>query len=230
MVGGAAGGPYARRVTDPAATNGTAGASTRREGERRKAKREAAVRARHPRIGGVILALQDAPQHERSWARGAGGEELVEVALGKHCPDVPVLHDRRIPGSRANIDHIAVAASGVWVIDTKRYQGKLKVAKPLFGKPMLEIAGRDRIRLVDGLAKQVDLVTAAVSDTGLAIAVHGCFCFVDTELPLFGTPTVSGSRIFGRRGLAKQLNAPGALTADGAARLATMLGQRFPAA
>lgn len=188
------------------------------------------MRARHPRIGAVILALQDAPQHERSWARGAGGEELVEQALGKHCADVPVLHDRRIPGSRANIDHIAVAASGVWVIDSKRYKGKLQVLKPLFGKPTLKVAGRDRAKLVDGLAKQVDLVTAAVSDTGLDVAVHGCFCFVDTELPLFGTPTISGFDIFGRRGLAKQLNASGALTPGGAATLAISLGQRFPAA
>src|ERR1700709_487015 len=95
-----------------------AGASARREGERRKANREARVHEHHPRLGGVILALRDAPQHERSWARGAGGEELVELALTKRCPDVPVLHDRRIPGSRANIDHIGIAATGVWVIDT----------------------------------------------------------------------------------------------------------------
>lgn len=86
-------------MSKPTATDGQAGASARREGERRKAKREAAVRERHPRMGGVILALQDAPQHERSWARGAGGEELVEEALKKHCPHVQVLHDRRIPGS-----------------------------------------------------------------------------------------------------------------------------------
>jgi hypothetical protein len=123
-------------VTEPTAAHGTAGASSRREGERRNAKRKAAVRERHPRIGGIILALQDAPQHERSWAHGAGGEELVEQALTKHAPDVVILHDRRIPGSRANIDHIAIAATGVWVIDSKRYKGKLQVAKPLFGKPI----------------------------------------------------------------------------------------------
>ena len=126
MADGAVWAPYPRRVTDPTAVDGRAGASARREGERRKARREAGVRERHPRIGGVILALQDAPQHERSWARGAGGEELVEQALAKHCPTVPVLHDRRIRTSRANIDHIAIAATGVWVIDTKRYKGKLQ--------------------------------------------------------------------------------------------------------
>ena len=227
MVDGALRAPYPRRVTDPTAVDGRAGASARREGERRRARREAGVRECHPRIGGVILALQGAPQHERSWARGAGGEELVEQALAKHCPKVPVLHDRRIPGSRANIDHIAVAASGVWVIDTKRYKGKLHVARPLFGKPTLKVAGRDQTKLVDGLAKQVALVTAAVADIELDIPVRGCFCFVDTELPLLGTPTISGLSIFGRRGLAKQLNSAGELSAERALIVAAAIGERF---
>lgn len=230
MAGGAPWPPYHRRVTEPAASNGKAGASARREGARRKAKREAAVRERHPRIGGIMLALQDAPQHERSWARGAGGEELVEEALRKHAPDVAVLHDRRIPGSRANIDHIAIAATGVWVIDSKRYKGKLQVAKPLFGKQKLTIAGRDKTKLVDGLAKQVELVTAAVADAGLDVAVHGCMCFVDAELPLFGTPRIDGFKILGRRGLAKQLNASGELTTDGAAMIAGAIARHFPVA
>ena len=37
-----------------------------------------------------------------------------------------VLHDRAVPGGRANIDHIAVVPSGVWVIDTKHYRGRLE--------------------------------------------------------------------------------------------------------
>jgi hypothetical protein len=132
----------------PEHADGKAGGSARREHERRKAKREAAVRARHPRLGGVILALQHAPPHEARWGRGAQGEELVEQTLSKRCPHVPVLHDRRIPGSRANIDHIAVAATGVWVIDTKRYKGKVRVSKPLFHKPLLKIDGRNQTKLV----------------------------------------------------------------------------------
>ncbi len=55
-----------------------------------------------------------------------------------------MLHDRRIPGSRANIDHIAIATSGVWVIDAKRYKGKVQVSRPLFGQPKLTIAGATR--------------------------------------------------------------------------------------
>src|SRR5690349_12414256 len=41
---------------------GTAGASARREFERRKARRDQRVRARHPKIGGLLLALSDEPQ------------------------------------------------------------------------------------------------------------------------------------------------------------------------
>jgi hypothetical protein len=37
-----------------------------------------------------------------------------------------VLHDRRIPGRRSNIDHLVIARSGVWVVDTKRYRGKVE--------------------------------------------------------------------------------------------------------
>lgn len=80
----------------------------------------------------------------------------------------------------------SVAATGVWVVDTKRYTGKVQVAKPLFGKPTLTIAGRDQTKLVGGLAKQVDLVAAALADLDADVPIHGCFCFVDSELPLFG--------------------------------------------
>jgi hypothetical protein len=34
-----------------------------------------------------------------------------------------VLHDREVPGTRANIDHLVVAGDGVWVVDTKRWAG-----------------------------------------------------------------------------------------------------------
>ena len=114
---------------------GTAGASARREYERRRGKREAATRERHPHIGNLLLRLQSPPAGEVAWNTGAGGEEALGAHLAKRCPDVIVLHDRRIPRSRANIDHLAVAPSGVYVIDAKRYKGKIEVRKPFFGEP-----------------------------------------------------------------------------------------------
>lgn len=72
---------------------------------------------------------------EKHWATGAQGEAILAEFLAKRCPAVPLLHDRRVPHSLANIDHIAVGASGVYVIDTKRYRGKIEVLNPLFGTP-----------------------------------------------------------------------------------------------
>ncbi len=61
--------------------SGAAGASARREYERRSAKRETRIREAHPRLGGLILALSDEPQSTTAWARGAKGEELLGQGL-----------------------------------------------------------------------------------------------------------------------------------------------------
>jgi hypothetical protein len=205
-----------------------AGASARREHDRRKARREADVRRRHPRVGGLILAAQRQAQRERRWAHGAEGEELVAAALAQRCgPRVRVLHDRSMPRSRANIDHVAIAPTGVWVVDTKRYKGKIKVAKPLLGSARLEIAGRDRTKLVDGLAKQVEAVAGLVAEIAPGTAVHGVFCFVEGELPLIGTPEIRGFPLLHRRALAKRLNASGPLAPDAITALADALATRL---
>jgi hypothetical protein len=207
---------------------GTPGASARREGARRRANRERRVRERHPRIGNLLLALQDAPQHEQAWDRGASGEEAVAASLARRCGDnVLFLHDRRIPGSRANIDHIAVTATGVWVIDPKRYKGKVEVHKPLFGEAKLTISGRDRSKLIDGLEKQVSLVRGVV---GPDVEVHGALCMVDAELPMLGTLSFRGYPLLYPRGLAKRLNAAGPLERAKVRAVAEQLREHFPSA
>lgn len=100
---------------------GTAGASAQRQHDRPKTAREKRIREAHPRVGGILLALSDDPQSTKAWATGARGEEQLGRRLdGLAERGVRVLHDRRIPGTRANIDHIAVSSSGVFVIDAKR--------------------------------------------------------------------------------------------------------------
>jgi hypothetical protein len=145
---------------------GTAGASARREHERRVAKREERIRAKHPKFGGFILAVTDEPQSTRAWDVGSCGEVMLGKrldALVEH--DVLVLHDRRIPGTKANIDHIVVAPTGVFVIDAKKYKGRpnLKVEGGIL-RPRVEkliVGSRDCTKLVAGVTKQVELIRAA---------------------------------------------------------------------
>lgn len=207
---------------------GAAGASAWRAHEHRRPNRKRRVPQKHPHIGGVMLDLINDSAYETVPARGAGGEELVKQALSQHCPDVFVLHGRSVRRSRASIDHIAVAATGVWVID--RYNGKLEISKSLTGQPKLRIDGCDHSKLVAGLIKRVHTVNAAVAGMGLCVPVHGCFCFVESRLPMLGTSSIKGFRVFGCDGLAQRLDAAGALSADGAADVAVALDKRFPAA
>jgi hypothetical protein len=98
---GRGGRPAAAHAAEgPQIDSGVAGASARREHERRKANREARIRTAHPRIGGLVLAISDDPQSTTAWAVGARGEELLARRLdGLDDQGVLTLHDRRIPGA-----------------------------------------------------------------------------------------------------------------------------------
>ncbi|WP_245561710.1 nuclease-related domain-containing protein [Agromyces italicus] len=53
-------------------------------------------------------------QSTHAWSVGAAGEEVVGARLDAIASEhIRVLHDRRIPGSRANIDHLVVTPGGV---------------------------------------------------------------------------------------------------------------------
>jgi len=220
------------RGNDQRVADGTAGASARREHERRKANREKRVRDKHPRIGGLILALGEPPRHERAWAQGASGEEYVAERLAKYLNDgARVLHDRRIIGSRTNIDHIVIAPSGVWVVDSKRgYRGNVAVTNPLFGSAKLTIAGRDQTKLVAGVEKQVGLIERALGDLAPKTPVHGALCFVDADLPVLGNLRLHGISLLHPKRLSKRINAKPTLSPQRVREVANELAERFPSA
>lgn len=170
-----------------------AGASARAEHERRRAKDKAKTRAAWGKLGGIAVALTPERSSTRVWATGAIGEEIVGAKLDAIASDqIRVLHDRRIPKSKANIDHIVVTPGGVWVIDTKRYVDKRiekRVEGGLFSPRVEKLWVRgDKTSLVTGLTKQVALVEAAVP----GVPVKGVLCFVDGDWAWFADPfTVS---------------------------------------
>ena len=151
------------RDTSLSTESGVAGSSARREYERRKAKDEEMLREKWGHFGGLAVALSDERPHTKSRDRGAIGEERLGARLNALAADgLAVLHDRRIPGSKANIDHIVVTPGGIWVIDAKRYKGRpeLKIERGIL-RPRVEkllVGRRDCTKLVDGVLKQVDVM------------------------------------------------------------------------
>lgn len=60
------------------------------------------------------------------WRRGAGGERATAALLEPlGLAGWVVLHDRRVPGMRANIDHLVASGTHLWVLDTKVWRGNI---------------------------------------------------------------------------------------------------------
>jgi hypothetical protein len=60
--------------------------------------------------------------------RGATGERrTARLLVPLERRGWAILHDLAIPGSQANIDHLAIGPGGVLVIDSKRYRGRLRL-------------------------------------------------------------------------------------------------------
>lgn len=212
---------------------GRPGANAQREYERRRTKRIEETHARHPRIGGLLLAVRSAPQHEVAFRSGAEGERQVAESLEARTASSPAmfLHDRRMPRGRGNIDHLAIAASGVFVIDAKNHKaGKVRIETPLFGKARLVIDGRDHTKLIDGLDRQVAAVTAHLAGAQIDVPVVGVLCFTQADLPLLGTMKMRSHLVLYRKALAKRINAPGPLGETQIRELAAVLAGALPPA
>ncbi len=137
-------------------------------------------------------------------SESAGGTARRLHAL-LHRHGVLLVHHRRIPGSRTSIDHIAIGRGGVTVIDAKRARGRVRVrrASGSSGEPRerLLIGGREETKLVEGVCRQVAVVSELL---GGGVAVIGAMCFVESGgLPIFSSPTLDGVRIGGLRGIAR---------------------------
>ena len=210
---------------------GEAGQSAQEVYERLHTKREAQIDAKFGRFAGIVKFLTDDPQSIVAWKTGSVGERLLAKSLQENLGGSAILlNDRRVPKSRANIDHIVVASSGIWVIDAKNYSGLIqrrdvggmfKVDERLF------VGGRDRTKIVHGLSWQIEAVTRVLGDRHVPIS--SAICFTDAEWGWFAKPfTMQGVFVSGPNALARRIATPGPLTPDTITELATSLSHSLP--
>jgi hypothetical protein len=65
-------------------------------------------------------------EQARTWQRGAAGERHTARLLDRLTRDgFVVFHDLAMPGSPANVDHLAIGPTGVFVIDSKQWTGSV---------------------------------------------------------------------------------------------------------
>jgi hypothetical protein len=214
---------------------GIAGRSATREGQRRHERRESKVRARYGRLGGVILALRDDPHSTQAWKQGASGERVLASTLDPLREEgMAVLHDRHVPGSRANIDHIVVSAAGIFVIDAKNFKGRVERRDRggwFSTDYRLYVGGRDKTALVAGMAKQADAVRAVLAPDMGGLPLTQAICFVGADWSLFARPLQFGDvHVLWPRALRKLLRTDGLLTSELIAQVERRLAFALPPA
>jgi len=209
---------------------GVPGGSARKMDEKQKYRIEVEdegikerYRAEHPKIARVMKNAENSypsliawmrrelnTSHElSSWSKGAEGEEIVgrELEELSQGSGFITIHDRLIPGQVANIDHIVVTSSKVFVVDAKNYADKIdfgKLLAPYFGgKAILKINGRNRNKLVESVEKQVRIVEQLLAKAGIDIPVQGVLAFVNAKwgMTFFLRPKSINGVLLNSRGL-----------------------------
>jgi hypothetical protein len=102
--------------------NGVAGRSASQEHERRvRAREERLKRNFGPKLGRFLNLVLGDSQNTAAWDKGHKGEIAVGNTLNELVEENGwfVLHDRKILGSKANIDHILITDRGIFVVDAK---------------------------------------------------------------------------------------------------------------
>jgi hypothetical protein len=219
---------------DPSIDGGTPGGSARREFERRVEKRETRIKARlGQRVGGLFVRLTDEPQTTMAWQVGAAGEEKLGRALAG-VPSITALHDRRVPGSKANIDHIVVGPAGVFVIDAKHLQGRIGIHNKggLFMTDLRLIVGRrDCSALADAVLWQAGIVATALSVPAVnpRPPIVPVLVFVDGDWPLLRRPTsFRGVLLESERSIAETLLRRPSLDEQEVEHLSRVLARALP--
>lgn len=227
--------PTEQPRADPAIEAGVAGRSARAEYERRAAKRDAGITERWGTgfKAKVVRALTDEPQSTRAWAVGAAGEEKLASELAT-VPGLRMLNDRRVPGTRGNIDHIAIAPAGVFVVDAKNHRGMVEIRNRgwlLRPDYRLTVGRRDCSALAEDMGWQVEAVLAALRSASIdpLPRITPVLCFLEADWPLFGAPDEShGVRLEGPSSIKRLLTSSTILDDVAANRITAVLSSALP--
>jgi hypothetical protein len=207
--------PTKDATASPPSQSTVADRSAQAEYERRHQRDRDRVERQWGRLAGVVEFLRDEPQTTTAWAKGAQGERRVTRRLDTlEVNGAVLMHDRKDPHSRGNIDHLAIATSGVWVIDAKNLSGTVECRNNgswLTPDRRLYVGGRDRTKLITGLTWQVETIRRALGGLDW-VPIHPVVCIIAEWLLLPQTFELDGVQVLWPGRLAKLIVKPGPLT------------------
>lgn len=159
------------------------------------------------------------PQH-KSDVRGATRQALATI------PEVIALHDRTIPGVRSRIDHIVVAPTGVWVIDSRCYADQVV----RFEGTGVQVGGLDAGPLLAAVARRTNIVRVAACAVLGTAPVRPVLCLEEARWAEASSPRSVGPVSVARPAdLAGLVGAEGGIGIHARRRIAAVIGHGLPA-
>jgi hypothetical protein len=165
-------------------------------------------------VGAGESARRQAERYQRladQWSKGAQGEERTADVLGRlSVAGYFVLHDLRVPGSRANVDHVVIGRTGVFAIDSKQYSGRVSV-----NKGTMWLGRYPQTKKLATTRWEADQVSAALG----GVPVVAVQCIHGSPVPAVDRP-VQGVEVCDGEGLVDVITGrAGTLTLDECSRL-----------
>ncbi len=184
-------------------------------------------------VGSAVEQDRRAPRRSQTGAArsdAAGAGHRLAAFLRHHESDrFVVLDDRANPDSRAGSDHVAVAATGVYVIDTESRDGKprrkIRGCWPWRSERLI-VDGEDFTHVTHGMARRTYLVAATLGrlDRSGDVPVVPVVCLVGSDMDRDErVVVVNGVRVVLPHPLQQMLRAEGPLSAEDRRRLAMLL-------
>ncbi|HEX3794732.1 MAG TPA: nuclease-related domain-containing protein [Acidimicrobiales bacterium] len=189
-------------------------------------------------VGGASAQRRATRTRDPNWQKGAVGEHIIGEFLQRTLTAGEIIaNDRQVPGGRGNIDHLVVASSGVWLIDTKHWTGTIeyKNTAGLFNdRRRLFVNGVDRTAEIEAAYQSLIPVKQLIADP--SVPVHPALVFVDGDWTLGTTLKLLAGRphqhlgvwITAPKALARKIREPGPLSGAKVRSLAAMLDAHLP--
>jgi len=116
-----------------------------------------------------------------------------------------VLHDRKIPNSSANIDHILITNRGVFVIDANNYEGLVHIEQtgglltPL--EETLYVGNRRQTNLIERVKKQVAIISRVRQKDHSRTPIFWALAPYKADWPLFSKAKETDGVLINSRGI-----------------------------
>lgn len=147
----------------------------------------------------------------------------MDLSLHNHVNEgAVILTDRQVPGAKSNVDHIVVAPSGVWIIDSKNWKGRIEyksettksTAKRLF------VGGKDRTSAVESIFNLVIPVAQIIGNR--SVPIKPALVFIEGDWSDTSAARILASKPYQHltvwiswpKAIWKKINEPGPLDAD----------------